>query len=246
MRIELEWHLVELRARSSRLRALLTVRRNSPVVTADGKLLLKFYELSEKQLLARIELYNIESRVGEMRSMIAKGLSSVPNPSFRTRLLALSNPAERREKLLTMINHLRSRKAELRKQISRRERREFPEWQALFADIEQRSPELLQFRRPVRRTAARITAQEQPSASGQHARRKITKRQFAMEAIAEIWRAHPDAPYKDIARLATELKVPVPWPGFCDWPSAMAGNESACKTLLGNARAIGKTRPHDA
>src|SRR5437879_4626914 len=74
-RIELERQLVEVRARASRLQVLLTVHPNSPAGKAARTMLLKFYSLSEQNLRARLELQEVERAVGEMRSMIAKGLS---------------------------------------------------------------------------------------------------------------------------------------------------------------------------
>ncbi len=69
---------------------------------------------------------------------------------------------------------------------------------------------------------------------------KTTKRQVALGAIAQLWRADPDAEYKDITARADELKVPTPWKEHPDWASAMAGNESACKTLLARARTMAR------
>jgi hypothetical protein len=70
--------------------------------------------------------------------------------------------------------------------------------------------------------------------------KKLTKRQQALVALAELWRDNREASYKEIGEYADKSKVPTPWHDCPTWDVAAAKRESACKTLCAKARAMSK------
>ena len=72
-------------------------------------------------------------------------------------------------------------------------------------------------------------------------RKKITRGQKALEAISELWRAHPKATYKQMIDLA-DPKVPTPWPDLPKWSDAAVQKQGAVQTLLARARALSKKK----